>query len=242
MELLMAQFVIAAAAPSRALTAVLLNPTTLLVEQTAASVVEHNIVGVASGSGIYTITFSTPISLGSYRLAIIDNLTNYGIAHYDTTFSGTDGETINAAEFVSVEGGDATASNQAAIIAAISPITTVHSPQPTAEVLNIIHGDAYDGVANNKLVWIATKNVDGEDINFTIRDSSDNIVLDQDTEGVVTSAVGSAIAVSLSSEATNLLDPYSSVFKFDVEVEFSASSRWTVTRGTVCVEQDQSRD
>ena len=237
----MAQFVIAAAAPSRALSAVLLNETTLLIEQTAASIFEHGILGV-TGTGIYTITFDTAVPLGSYRLIIIDDVTGYGIAHYDTTFAGTDGEIINASEFVNVEGGDATLSNQAAIIAAITPITTVYSPQPSSEVLNIIHGDAYDGIANNKLVWIATKDVTDETINFTIRDGSDNIVLDQDTDGVVTSAAGTTIAVSLSSEATALLDPYSSVFKFDVEVEFSASSRWTVTRGTVCVEQDQSRD
>ena len=117
----------------------------------------------------------------------------------------------------------------------------MYSPQPSSEVLNLIHGDAYDGIANSKLVWIATRDVDGEDINFTIRDGSDIIIIDQDTDGVVTSAVENTVAVSLSSEATALLNPHSSILKFDVEVEFSATSRWTIARGTACVEMDQSR-
>jgi len=240
MELLMAQFVIAAAAPDRALSAMLLDESTLLMEQAAASVVENNILGTSS-SGIYTLTFLAAVPLGSYRLIIVDNITSYGIAHYSVTFSGTDGETVNAAEFVDVEGGDATAANQAAIIAAISPITTVYTSQPSSETINLIRGDAYDGIANNKLAWTASKDVDGEQVNFTIRDSKDNIVLDQTTAGVVTSAVGDLVAVSLSTSATELLDPDVSVFKFDVEIEFSADSRWTITKGNVCVEGDESR-
>ncbi len=236
----MAQFVIAAAAPDRALTAVLLNPTTLLVEQSAASVVEHSILGVTA-TGIYTATFSTAVPFGSYRLTIIDDLTGLGVAHYDATFTGTDGETINATEFVNIEGGDATAANQAAIIQAITPITTVYTPQPSSEVINIIRGDAYDGVANNKLAWTASKDVDGQTVNFTIRDSKDNIILDQDTTGVVTSAVGTTVAVSISTAATELLDPAVSIFKFDVEIEFTTDSRWTIARGNVCVESDESR-
>ena len=105
----------------------------------------------------------------------------------------------------------------------------------------MVRGDAYDGVANNKLSWTASKDVDGQTVNFTIRDSKDVIILDQDTAGVTTSATGTLVEVSLSTSATELLDPAVSVFKFDVEIEFSADSRWTITKGNVCVESDQSR-
>jgi hypothetical protein len=105
----------------------------------------------------------------------------------------------------------------------------------------LIRGDAYDGVANAKLTWTSSKDVTGETVNFTIRDSKDVIILDQSTAGVTASASGTTVEVSLSTAATELLDPAVSVFNFDVEIEFSADSRWTITRGNVCVESDQSR-
>jgi hypothetical protein len=231
------QYVIASAVAGRTLTAKLYNVSSSALVATASAVAED----VAS-TGVYRCTFSEVAALsGTYRLVLTDDVaSNIGVAIWKTILTGTDTEIVSAAEFTS-GGGDASEAKQDQIIAAITPITTVYSPQPSSETLTLIRGDAYDGVSNSKLSWKATKDVDGETVNFTIRDSKDVIILDQDTAGVTTLATGSLVEVSLSTAATELLDPAVSIFTFDVEIEFSAGSRWTITKGNVCVESDVSR-
>lgn len=227
------QYVMTPAVPNRSLSAKLY--TTAMVEQATAS----SITETVSNSGIYEVVFTEASALsGGFRLVITDILTGYGVASYEAFFVGTDGERINASEYHAAGSADEKL-NQ--IIAKITPLTTVYSPQPSSETITLIRGDAYDGVANAKLAWTATKDVDGQTVNFTIRDSKDVIILDQDTAGVSTSATGSLVEVSLSTAATELLDPAASIFNFDVEIEFSAGSRWTITKGNVCVESDVSR-
>jgi len=237
----MAQYIYAAAAPDRALTAALLSSTNILVG-TSSSENEVNIVGLTAKSGLHRFVFSSAIAAGTYRVVIVDNVLSIGVAVYEAKFTGVAEETVQATEFVAAAADLASLeANQLTIISKISPITTVYTAQPQSESINLIRGDAYDGVANAKLAWTATKDVDGETINFTIRDSKDAIVLDQSTAGVITSATGTLVEVALSTEATELLDPAVSIYKFDVEVAFSASSRWTITKGNVCVEGDESR-
>ena len=229
------QFVYAGAAPGRAVTARLYS-LTMVLQDTALATVE------STNTGVYLAQFVAPSAFtGRYRMVIIDDLTGLGIANWEVVFDGTDGEYVQAGEFVNISGGDATAANQTAILAAITPITTVYNPQPSSEVVNIIRGDAYDGTANNKLAWTASKDVDAQTVNFTIRDSKDVIILDQSTTGVTATATGTLVEVSLSTAATELLDPAVSIFKFDVEIEFTTDSRWTIARGNVCVESDESR-
>jgi hypothetical protein len=231
------QYVIAAGAASRTLTAKLYNVSTSALVSTATVVAED-----VATTGIYRCTFAEVTELdGSYRLVLTDSVAGLAVAVWNAVLTGTNLEVVQAGEFVNVSGGDATAANQSAIIAAISPITTVYNAQPSSEVISLVRGDAYDGVANNKLSWTASKSVTGQTVNFTIRDSKDVIILDQTTAGVTTSATGTLVEVSLSTAATELLDPAVSIFKFDVEIEFSADSRWTITKGNVCVESDQSR-
>jgi hypothetical protein len=221
------------AVPNRSLSAKLY--TTAMVEQATAS----SITETVSNSGIYEVVFTEASALsGSFRLAITDILTGYGVASYEAFFAGVDGERINASEYHALGSADDKLND---ILAKITPITTVYSPQPSSETISLIRGDAYDGTANAKLSWTASKDVDGETVNFTIRDSKDVIILDQDTAGVSTLATGSLVEVSLSTAATELLDPAVSIFTFDVEIEFSAGSRWTITKGNVCVESDVSR-
>lgn len=223
------QTVILAAAPNRALTARLYS-LAMVLENTALTTTE-----VVANTGVYRASFTEPTAYsGSYRVVVIDDLTGVGVATYEAVLTGTDGEEIQATEFVS-------GSKQDQILAAITPITTVYSPQPSSETISLVRGDAYDGTANAKLAWTASKDVDGQTVNFTIRDSKDVIILDQSTAGVTATATGTLVEVSLSTAATELLDPAVSVFKFDVEIEFSADSRWTITKGNVCVESDQSR-
>jgi len=221
------------AVPNRSLSAKLY--TTAMVEQATAS----SITETVSNSGIYEVVFTEASALsGSFRLAITDILTGYGVASYEAFFAGVDGERINASEYHALGSADDKLND---ILAKITPITTVYSPQPSSETISLIRGDAYDGTANAKLSWTASKDVDGETVNFTIRDSKDVIILDQDTAGVTTLATGSLVEVSLSTAATELLDPAVSIFTFDVEIEFSAGSRWTITKGNVCAESDVSR-
>lgn len=232
------QYLIAAAAPARAITAKLYDEDVVLVD-TAIDVTE-----TVANTGAYTITFlNTPELSGSYRLIMIDDVTGYGIAQYNAVFAGTASEVVQAYEYTASGSGAATEAKQDTIIAAISPLTTVYTPQLTEDTLTLVRGDAYDGVANNALTWSSSKDISGYTVNFTIRDSQDVIVMDNTTTGVDTSgSVGNTLSVSLSSAATDLLDPLKSIYTFDVEVEFSATSRWTAVKGTLCVEQDVTRD
>ncbi len=232
------QYVIATGAASRTLTAKLYNVSTSAVVSTATVVAED-----VAATGIYRCTFSESSALtGSHRIVLTDSVAGVSIAVWNVVLTGTDLEVIQAAEFANVTGaGDATAASQAAILAKITPITTVYTAQPASEIINLIRGDAYDGTSNAKLTWTASKSVHGQTANFTIRDGKDAIILDQDTTGVTATATGSSVEVSLSTAATKLLDPAVSMFKFDVEIQFSADSRWTIIKGNVYVESDESR-
>ena len=227
------QYVMSPAVPNRSLSAKLYSDA--MVEQASAS----SITETVANSGIYEVVFTEASAIsGDFRLVITDILTGYGVASYEAYFIGTDGERINASEYHAAGSADEKLTD---ILAKITPITTVYTAQPSSETISLVRGDAYDGQANAKLSWTASKDVTDETVNFTIRDSKDVIILDQDTTGVTTSAAGTLVEVSLSTAATELLDPAVSVFKFDVEIEFSADSRWTITKGNVCVESDQSR-
>lgn len=227
------QYVMSPAVPNRSLSAKLYSDA--MVEQASAS----SITETVANSGIYEVVFTEASAIsGDFRLVITDILTGYGVASYEAYFIGTDGERINASEYHAAGSADEKLND---ILAKITPITTVYTAQPSSETISLVRGDAYDGQANAKLSWTASKDVTDETVNFTIRDSKDVIILDQDTTGVTTSATGTLVEVSLSTAATELLDPAVSVFKFDVEIEFSADSRWTITKGNVCVESDQSR-
>ena len=230
------QNVILAAAPNRALTARLYS-LAMVLENTALTTTE-----VVANAGVYRASFTEPTAYsGSYRVVVIDDLTGLGVATYEAVLTGTDGEEIQATEFVNITGGDATESKQDQIIAAISPITTVYTPQLTSETLDLIMGDAYDGQANQSLAWSVSKDITGETVNFSIRDSADTLILDTTTDGVTAVASGTTATVSLSSAATELLDFTQNVYYFDVEVEFSSTSRWTVAKGIVNVTGDVSR-
>jgi len=232
------QYVTFAAAPARALTVELWDlPLTL----EKADEVPFEVI---ANSGLYRVAFiGSPAYSGEFRILVKDTLTGYGIATYQVVFEGTDGEQVQGAEFVNITGGDATQAKQDQIIASISPITTVYTPQLTEDTLTLVRGDAYDGLSNAPLTWSSAKNISGYAVNFSIRDSQDVLIMDSSTAGVDTSgSVGNTLTVSLSSEATDLLDPLKSIYTFDVEVEFSATSRWTAVKGTLCVEQDVTRD
>ena len=232
------QYIIASAVAGRTLTAKLYNVSSSALVATASAVAED----VAS-TGVYRCTFSEVAALsGTYRLVLTDNgAANLGVAIWKVILTGTDTEIVSAAEFTS-GGGDAVESKQDQILAAITPIATVYSPQVTSEKLTLIVGDAYDGTANSKLSWTVSQNIDAATgFNFTIRDKDDAVVLDQDTAGVTTAGSGTNVEVSLTSAATLLLDSAESDYQFDYEVVFSADSRWTIARGVICVEGHQSR-
>lgn len=227
------QYIMSPAVPNRSLSAKLYSDA--MVEQASAS----SITETVANSGIYEVVFTEASAIsGDFRLVITDILTGYGVASYEAYFIGTDGERINASEYHAVGSADEKLTD---ILTKITPITTVYTAQPSSEVINLIRGDAYDAVANAKLAWTASKDVTGETVNFTIRDSKDVIILDQSTTGVTATATGTLVEISLSTAATELLDPAVSIFKFDVEIEFTTDSRWTIARGNVCVEQDESR-
>lgn len=231
------QYVTFAAAPARAIT-VQLWSLDLTTEEADESGVE-----ILPNKGIYRVAYTNVTGYtGSYRIVVTDTLTGFGIATYEAAFTGTDGEIIEATEFVNISG-DAIEAKQDQIIASITPITTVYTPQLTEDTLTLVRGDAYDGLSNAPLTWSSSKDVSGYPVNFTIRDSQDVIVMNNTTAGVDTSgSVGNTLSVSLTSEATELLDPLKTVYTFDVEVVYSATSRWTAVKGTLCVEQDVSRD
>jgi hypothetical protein len=225
------QYGIAAAVPARTLTAALYNVDTLALVYTADTVAE-----TVASTGVYMLTFGEVAAItGQYRLIMVDSATGLGVASYSLTFTATEGEIVDAVEFTSIGEGSASAANQAAILAAITPLTTVYTPQLDSESIALIVGDAYDGTANAVLSWTASKSVDAETVNFEIRDSQDVIILDQDTTGVTTLAAGTAVTVSLSTAATTLLDTTKDVYFFDLSIEFTTDSIWTIATGLVTV-------
>ena len=225
------QYAIAGAVPNRTLTATLNNLDTLAVEYTADTVVE-----TIANSGVYTLAFGElAVISGTWRMIIVDSATGLGVANWSLTFAGTDLEYVDATEFVGAASGGATEATQAAILAAITPLTTVYTPQLTSESIALISGNAYDGTANAVLSWTASKSVDAETVNFEIRDSKEVVLLDQDSTGVTTLAAGTAVTVSLSSAATALLDSTQDVFFFDLSIEFTTDSVWTIATGLVTV-------
>jgi len=237
----MAQYIHAAAAPNRALTAALLNSSNILTG-TSSSDSEINIVGLTSKSGLYRFTFSSAIAAGTYRMVIVDDVLSTGVAVYEAKFSGVAEEVVQATEFVPSSADlAALEANQLAIISKITPITTVYTTQPSSSVIELVKGDSYDGIANSKLSWTTSKNIDStQELNFTIRDLDDNLILDQDTAGVSVTGSGTLFEVSLSAAATNLLSQLKR-YVFDCEVVFITDSHWTFTRGSVVVVKDQSR-
>ena len=227
------QYVMTPAVPNRSLSAKLYSDA--MVEQASASSITESI----ANSGIYEVVFTEASALaGDFRIVITDILTGYGVATYEAYFIGTDGERINASEYHAIGSADEKLND---ILAKITPITTVYTPQLTSETLDLIMGDAYDGQANSALAWSVSKDITGETVNFSIRDSADALILDTTTDGVTAVASGTTATVSLSSAATELLDFTQNVYYFDVEVEFSSTSRWTVARGIVNVSGDVSR-
>ena len=224
------QYGIAAAVPARTLTAALYNVDTLALVYTADTVAE-----TVASTGVYMLTFGEVAAItGQYRLIMVDSATGIGVASYSLTFTATDGEIIDAVEFSDALNA-ASEATVAAILAAITPLTTVYTPQLDSESIALIVGDAYDGTANAVLSWTASKSVDAETVNFEIRDSQDVIILDQDTTGVTTLASGTAVTVSLSTAATTLLDTTKDVYFFDLSIEFTTDSIWTIATGLVTV-------
>ena len=89
------QYLIAAAAPARAITAKLYDEDVVLVD-TAIDVSE-----TVANTGAYTITFTNATELsGSYRLIMIDDVTGYGIAQYNAVLTGTTSEVVQAYEYM----------------------------------------------------------------------------------------------------------------------------------------------
>lgn len=139
-------------------------------------------------------------------------------------------------------GGDATAANQTTIIAKLTTPAVVYTNPSSPNKLTIIRGDAYDDATENngKLTWATGKTLTGSTVRFTIRDASDNILIDQTTAGVSTAVDSQTAEVSLTSAATALLT-VATTNKFDAEAYWSGTNRWTFARGNCTVLEDQTR-
>jgi len=225
------QYVMTPAVPNRSLSAKLY--TTAMVEQATAS----SITETVSNSGIYEVVFAEASALaGDFRIVITDILTGYGVASYEAYFIGTDGERINASEYHAVGSADEKL-NQ--IIQKITPLTTVYTAQPDSSSLYLVRGDNYDGVSWPKLVFESGKDLTSvTDINFTIRDTNDNVVLSTADAGVTAEVSGTTVEVTLLNSSTSLLPIGSS--RFDCEVVFTDSHQ-TIANGCVDTTQDISR-
>jgi len=154
----------------------------------------------------------------------------------------TAGSTGKALTDASATGGDATAANQNTIIAKLATSSVVYTNPSSPNKLTLIRGDAYDDAAENngKLTWATGKTLTGATVRFTIRDASDNILIDQTTAGVSTAVDSQTAEVSLTSAATALLT-VATTNKFDAEAYWSDTNRWTFARGTCIVLEDQTR-
>ena len=139
-------------------------------------------------------------------------------------------------------GGDATAAKQNEILGKLAASSVVYTNPSSPNKLTLIRGDAYDDAAENngKLTWATGKTLTGATVRFTIRDASDNILIDQTTAGVSTAVNSQTAEVSLTSAATALLT-VATTNKFDAEAYWAADNRWTFARGQCTVLEDQTR-
>ena len=215
----MAQTIEVIAPPSLTLTAKVYNYGSATVVDTCASMVE-------GPSGVYTATTSTTLDSGTYRIVAFSGTESAAVYSVDLTASGV----FQAYDYDP---------NSVAALAAVTPIAMVPTSQPDESTLTLVRGDAYDDVSNVQLSWTVTQITTGKTVGFTIRDKDDNILIDTDTAGVTAFGSGTVVYVLLASSATELL-PVGQA-KFDVEVEMDTDSYWTIARGNVQVNRDQTR-
>ena len=174
---------------------------------------------------------------GTSPSAVADAVWDEALSAHQSTGSTGKGLTDAAAT-----GGDATAANQNTIIAKLATSSVVYTNPSSPNKLTLIRGDAYDDAAENngKLTWATGKTLTGATVRFTIRDASDNILIDQTTAGVSTAVDSQTAEVSLTSAATALLT-VATTNKFDAEAYWSGTNRWTFARGNCTVLEDQTR-
>lgn len=141
---------------------------------------------------------------------------------------------------VAAAAGDATAANQAAILAAIqgTEVLQVASPNVLGNLV-LTQGDTYDGIGNPKAQWtVATDYTDGWTVTFTIRDE-DDVVVYAETGSVASSTL---ITVDIDAPTGLAFSGCPGVWqgKFDVQLT-KAGSVQTIALGKVFINEDQTR-
>ena len=136
--------------------------------------------------------------------------------------------------------GDATAANQASILAAIQGAEVIQVASPNVEGnLVLTQGDTYDGIGNPKAQWnVTTDYTDGWVVTLTIRDKDDAVVY------TTTGSVDSATVIVVDIDAPTGLPmtgcPGQWQGKFDVELT-KATSVKTIANGVCYINEDQTR-
>ena len=174
---------------------------------------------------------------GTSPSAVADAVWNEPVADH----SGVSGSTAKALVDASATGGDATAANQVSILAKLVAPAVVYTNPSSPNKLTIIRGDAYtDDHNHGALSWNVQKTLLGSSVRFTIRDKDDTVLLNQDSTGVSTSVSGTTAKVLLTTAATSVLT-VATTHKFDAELYWSATDRFTFARGSLTVLEDQTR-
>ena len=173
---------------------------------------------------------------GTSPSAVADAVWDESLSAHQTAGSTGKGLTDAAAT-----GGDATAANQVSILAKLVAPAVVYTNPSSPNKLTIIRGDAYtDDHNHGALSWNVQKTLLGSTVRFTIRDKDDTVLLNQDSTGVSTSVSGTTAKVLLTTAATSTLT-VATTHKFDAELYWSATDRFTFARGSLTVLEDQTR-
>ena len=137
-------------------------------------------------------------------------------------------------------GGDATAANQVAILAALTGVEVIQVASPNVSGnLVLTQGDTYDGIANAKASWVvATDYTTGWAVLLTIRDSND--VLVYAVAGTVASATSITVSIIAPTGLTMTGCPGQWQGKFDVQLTKTGSIK-TIALGACYINEDQSR-
>ena len=195
----------------------------------AAAIAADAVTEIQNGLATQT---SLDAKLTAGRLGALTSLESMIVANVYTTAS-----LQNAP---SGTGGDATASAQATILAAIQGVDVIQVASPNVYgSLVLTQGDTYDGVGNPKATWIVTTDyTDGWAVILTIRDVADVVVYT--TTGSVDSAT--VITVDIDAPIGLLMTgcPGQWQGKFDVQLTKAASIQ-TIAVGTAYVNEDQTR-
>lgn len=194
----------------------------------------YRIIAKSGALAVYTDTVFLEDADGTY-LGTSESEVSFDLTSIQDSLTSIEAHVVGG-------GGDATAAKQDEIRALLTKPIKVYTQPQTPDLLELIRGDAYDGVSRDKIRFDAGQDITGKVVRLSIRqfDDSENASPLLEVTGV---GVGTEAEIPITSDQSATL-PFTSnkqELKFDVEVEMAANSFFTPAGGACTVAEDQTR-